>query len=190
MSYSSYNSIFAAHPNVDEAARREFTASWLEETYGITVKPESAFLDELSKVHDHDGQPLHFGLTKLPSSLSRIWVRLVKMNGLWMLAATTKEDGSNLTILPAAGLEVPDMITATELLSTVAKLIGQSTTTTGSVFGVPSALTVNRPKATSGRTGKYGILSDEIEDYSKPETVTIQGEDLLFQKTRSIDLIL
>lgn len=187
MSYSSYNSILAANPHVDEAARREFTASWLEETYGITAKPESAFLDELSKVHDHDGQPLHFGLTKLPSSLSRIWVRLVKMNGLWMLAATTKEDGSNLTILPGAGLEVPDMITATELLSTVAKLIGQSTTT-GSVFGVPSAITVNRPKGKSGRTGKYGILSDEVEDFSKPETTKVQGEDLLLQRTKSIDL--
>lgn len=75
-------------PNVGSRAdeRVAFTREWLEANYGIEAVAKSAWVEQLSNVHDHDELPQHFGEIKVGTGFQNLWVQLVKNGSVWDLS--------------------------------------------------------------------------------------------------------
>lgn len=79
---------FLKDPDVGSRAdeRIMFTREWLEANYGIETVAKSAWVEQLSNVHDHDELPYHFGEVKVGTGFQNLWVQLIKNGSVWDLA--------------------------------------------------------------------------------------------------------
>jgi hypothetical protein len=80
--------------------RRPFVENWLQKTYDIDYDLNAEYFAELTRPHDHDNQPLHWG--NLPYETGYGWVtaELVKdAKDQWRIAVAFDPQGKERTVL-------------------------------------------------------------------------------------------
>lgn len=155
--YKNFDEILT-NSTVNHDARLQFTVNWLQENYGITAKPETPWVNELSLPHDHDGLPKHFGKVQLPSGLARVGVQLGRnLKGKWSLVGFRKPDASDAEFLPSKRLGVEADPASKRLLTFIKELNLDHQLTV-----VPKRTLVTFPATTNivDPANKYAALTD------------------------------
>lgn len=84
------------------AKRRVFVRAYLKRTYDIDYDINPQFFDELTRPHDHDNQPLHYGQVPHTASFGFAVSELVRdAKGQWRIAVTFDPEGSERHVLQA-----------------------------------------------------------------------------------------
>lgn len=80
--------------------RRAFVENWLSKTYEIDYNLNPAYFDELTRPHDHDNQPLHWGQVPYETNYGVVVAELVKdAKGQWRIAVNFDPEGKERTVL-------------------------------------------------------------------------------------------
>jgi len=93
--YTTFDQILKDRKGTPER-RTAFLRKWLQRTYGIDYDLNPGYFEELARIHDHDGQPLHFGQVTLASQLGAVLTRLAHDDrNRWVILVATKPDFSD-----------------------------------------------------------------------------------------------
>lgn len=97
VNYNNFDQFFTEGAGKNKEARIAFTKKWLKENYNISeANPE--WVEQISDVHDHDGQPLHFGQIPLASSFTSLTTQLIKLHNVWHIA-TLKPNSNDASVI-------------------------------------------------------------------------------------------
>lgn len=100
--YTNFKQVLQDRKGSDEK-RLAFVRSWLTKTYGIDFEQNPEYFAELTRVHDHDNQPFHFGQVPYQTLIFTV-AELVKVeNNQWRIAVSFQQDGAGRVVLQPLG---------------------------------------------------------------------------------------
>lgn len=97
--YGTFDQLLAAS-KPDNDARLALVKRWLSKTYNIDFESHAGIFTDLTRVHDHDNQPKHFGSLNINTPNGEISIGLMKHRDKWRLALT-RPGASNAVPIPA-----------------------------------------------------------------------------------------